>query len=114
VPRGQLKHHLDRIQQLRWSRLPQETRDIVLAAFTGRLQNPVGLASQFANTATYYRDRHKRSPREAQWREFTKAFAKGKKWTWLDLPQLQQFKSNVFFVDDRVADLAADTVKVLR
>jgi hypothetical protein len=113
VPRGQLKHHLDRIQQLRWSRLPQATRDIVLAAFTGRLRSPVGLASQFANTATYFRDAHKQKPSEAEWRQFTLAFARQRKWTWVDTPGLKQFQSNVFFVDNRVRDLPTDTVKVV-
>ena len=113
VPRGQLKHHLDRIQQLRWSRLPQGTRDIVLAAFSGTLRSPVGLASEFANTATYYYDAHKRRPDQAAWREFTLAFARKKNWTWLDSTSLRQFQSNAFFVDNRVKDLPADTVRVV-
>lgn len=113
IPRGQLKHHLDRIQQLRWSRLPQGTRDIVLAAFSGRLQSPVGLASEFANTATYFRDAHKRRPSEAEWRQFTLAHARKKNWTWVDTPSLKQYQSNVFFVDNRAKDLPPDTVKIV-
>ena len=114
IPKGQLKRHLDHIQKLSWSRLPQATRAVVTAVLTGRVPSPIGLASEFANTATYYKQRHGRLPNDAEWLAFTRAHAQGKKWTWVgEIANLHQYRSNAFFVDNRAKGLPERTVRVV-
>jgi hypothetical protein len=114
IPKGQLKHHLERIQRLSWSKLPEATRTVVKNVFAGAVGSPVGLASEFANTATYFKDAHGRAPNEAEWLEFTRAHGRRKNWSWVgDVPKLRQFASNAFFIDDRVKDLPPETVRVV-
>jgi hypothetical protein len=115
VEKGQLAEHL-RLQQRPWNDPKLTTsRTLVEAAIDGRVPNPIGLASNFADTVAYYRQRYKKPPdwpsgrpwpSDEQWREFTNAHARSKGWVWIgprdDLPQ---YGKNSFFVDRRLADL---------
>jgi hypothetical protein len=112
VPKGQLQHHLD-LQQAPWSRLPQGARIVAEAALKGQLRNPIGLASEFGSTYVYFHDRHGRYPSDEEWRAFTEAYARGKKWVWAGpIPGLNQ-KRNALFIQAAVAKLAPDTVRVV-
>ena len=114
IPKGQLKHHRETIQKMTWSSLSQETRSLVERALNGRLKNPIGLASQFANTRTYFLQNNNRSPQNYdEWRNYTETFARSKKWTWIGpISGLDQVGQNAFFVDNRVKNLAPETVRV--
>ena len=58
IPRGQLKRHLD-IQRAPWTSVQPSARALAARALSGRLANPgIGLASEFASTKIYYRQRH--------------------------------------------------------
>src|SRR5207253_4924671 len=72
IPKGQLRKFLD-LQEKPWSQLPEGARNLVLAAMRGEVENPIGPATEFANTAVYYRDQHKRMPNEAEWSELTQS-----------------------------------------
>jgi hypothetical protein len=119
IPKGQLRRHLT-IQELDWKDITPCARRLAERALTGGVPNPIGLASQFANTATYWRDRHGRAPTREEWTTFTEAFArtpiKGKKgvWRWIgDVPGLDQYGKNAFFVEARDEKLPNDAVRLV-
>lgn len=120
VPRGQTARHLQ-IQRLPWGALPAGARALAAGALRGEIANPgIGNATEFANTATYFKDQHGKLPTVDQWRAFTVAFARSKRrgkhpgWTWIgDVPRLRQYSVNTFFVDNRVGDLPAGAVRVV-
>jgi hypothetical protein len=106
VEKGQLAEHLH-LQRRPWTD-PKlaDSRRLVEAAFTGRVNDPIGLASNFAETVAFYRQRHEEKPSPEQWREFTHAHARSKGWIWIgDRNDLAQYGKNSFFVDRRLADL---------
>jgi hypothetical protein len=116
VPRGQLGRFL-KLQGRPWPELPAAARALALRALTGGQANPgIGNASEFANTAVYFKDRHKRVPDEAEWRRFSTDYPRSaaKKWRWIgDVPGLVQYRRNTFYLDDRAGDLGAGAVRVL-
>jgi hypothetical protein len=112
IPRGRLEHHLD-LQKTPWSRLPQGARIVAGAALKGQLRNPIGLASEFGSTYVYFHDRHGRYPSDEEWRKFTEAYARTKKWVWAGpIPGLNQ-KRNALFIQAVLAKLPRDTVRVV-
>ena len=116
VPKGQLKRFLE-LQATPWADLPATARALALRALSGGQPNPgIGNASEFADTAVYFRDQNKRVPSEAEWRQFTINFPRnsGKKWSWIgDVPGLLQYRRNTFYLDDRARNLPAGAVRVL-
>jgi hypothetical protein len=114
IPKGQLKHHLDRIQKMTWSSLPEDTRSMIGRALQGALPNPIGLASEFANTKTYFIQNKKRPPQNyEEWRNYTDTYARSVKWTWIGpVSGLDQMRLNAFFLDNRVKNLPKGTVRV--
>jgi hypothetical protein len=112
IPRGQLSRFL-KLQRTPWNSLPAPARALAERALKGQVANPIGNASEFASTKVYFRDRNKRWPRDfAEWQRFTETFAAGKKWVWVGpITGLDQMK-NAFFVQQRVANLPAGTVRV--
>jgi len=114
IPKGQLKHHLDKIQKTTWSNLPQETRGLVERAIQGKLANPIGLATEFANTRTYFVQNNGRPPQTYdEWLNYTTAYARKKKWTWIgSMSGLDQVGQNAFFLDNRIKHLTTGTVRV--
>jgi len=113
IPRGQLQRHLD-LQARPWEQLPEAARRLALAAMSGRIPSPVGLASEFASTLIYYKQHHGgQEPTDQQWRDYTKRLASQKQWVWVgDRPGLNQRK-NAFFVDARAAALPEGSVRVV-
>jgi hypothetical protein len=116
IPKGQLGTFL-KLQRQPWSKLPAATRALAQRALSGALANPgIGNASEFADTAVYFRDRYGRRPTEAQWREFSIAFPgqAGKNWTWIgDIPGLVQYQNNTFYLDNRARALPPGAIRVL-
>lgn len=115
IPKGQLEHHLKKIQKMTWDNLRKETRNVVERALRGQLDNPIGIASEFANTYTYFKQNKGRLPKNYdEWRQYTEAFARSKRWTWIgEVTNLRQIKQNAFFIDNRVKHLPKDTVQVV-
>ena len=110
-PVGQLRQFL-RLQNQPWSALPEAARTLATKALTGRLPNPIGNATQFASTAVFFHDRHGRVPKDAEWLQFTREYAKKQRYHWIgQRPGLNQ-RHNAFFVEDRFAKLPAGAVRV--
>ncbi len=112
IPKGQLARFLE-LQRTPWSRLPASARSLAERAMKGLVPNPIGNASEFASTKVYFKDRHKRFPRDFdEWRGFTEAYARSKKWRWVGpLSGLNQM-SNAFFIDQRAVNLAPGSIRV--
>jgi hypothetical protein len=112
VPKGQLRQHLN-LQKTPWGSLPQGARIVAEAAIKGHLRNPIGLASEFGSTYVYFHDQYGRYPRDEEWRRYTEAYARGKKWVWVgSIPGLNQ-KENAMFIQAAVAKLPPGTVRVV-
>jgi len=112
VPRGQLRRHLE-LQRASGDQIPAAARALVRRLLTGQIANPIGNATEFANTAVYFHDRNHRTPTEDEWRRFTIDFARSKKWTWIGpVHGLDQIRSNAFFVDNRVANFSPNAVRI--
>jgi Penicillin-insensitive murein endopeptidase len=112
IPKGQLRNFLN-LQKRPWEKLPTAARELALNALTGKVPNPIGNVSEFGSTYVYFRDRHRRNPDDKEWREFTVAYARQKKWQWIGPVSGLNQKKNAFFVQLRVAALPRDTVRVL-
>jgi hypothetical protein len=128
VPRGQLRRHLE-LQRKPWDKLSPGARQAAEAVLKGTVPNPIGLATEFANTATYFKRQFKRAPSMAEWREYNRSFGQkqpdSRGWIWIgDHPQLRQYQTNTFFVRTRsvagdptrtaIADLPPDTVRLVK
>jgi Penicillin-insensitive murein endopeptidase len=111
IPMGQLRNFL-LLQDTPWPRLPAPARTLAETALAGRLPNLIGNATEFDNTRVYFRDQHGRLPSDAEWRQYTEAFAKSRGLIWIGLrPDLDQ-RRNAFFIKQRLANLPRDAVQV--
>jgi V8-like Glu-specific endopeptidase len=114
VPRGQLGRFL-RLQAKPWSSLPGAARGLAERALRGQVPNPIGNASEFEDTAVYFRQAHGRLPTMDEWRAYNAKMGRLKKRTWIgDVPGLRQYHKNAFFVDNRVANLPQGTVVITK
>ncbi len=112
VPKGQLVRHL-RIQRAPWHAVKASARQLATRALTGQLPNPgIGLASEFASTMVYFRQRHRRRASTQEWLDYTIRFARSKSWTFIgDIGGIDP-KKNAFFVQNRVLTLPDDAVQI--
>lgn len=116
IPRGQLRRHLD-IQASPWTSLPGSARSVAARAVRGALPNPIGNATEFASTRTYFVRRHGREPSLSEWRSFTEQHARNKGFTWIGgsglLTEQHQMRKNTFFVRDTIRHLPPNAVVVV-
>ncbi len=112
IPRGQLRRHLE-IQAAPWNEIRETARELATRALSGGLPNPgIGLASQFASTRIYFRQRHHRNPNPQEWREYTERLAARRGWRWVgEVPGIDQMR-NAFFLDLRSAGLPRNVVRI--
>ena len=120
IPKGQLQHHLD-LQRTRWSDLPATVRSLAERLLKGAVPNPVGLASEFANTLTFLRQDIRKAGRDPQsitpqeWQDYTRDYARRQKRVWIgERSGLDQMHKNAFFIDVRSTGLPADAVRIVR
>jgi murein DD-endopeptidase MepM/ murein hydrolase activator NlpD len=123
IPKGLLRRH-KMLQEMRWSELAQESRNLAVRALKGLISNPIGNATEFASTLVYFRQAYKREPTDDEWRKYTEDFARKKNWKWIgSIANLDQ-KDNAFFIQKRrlmpgdknsplLTDLTFDIVKVI-
>lgn len=119
IPKGQLQHHLD-LQRAGWSELPVTVRSLAERLLKGAVPNPIGLASEFANTLTFLREVVRKAGRDPksitpqEWRDYTRAYARRQKREWIgDRPGLDQMHKNAFFIDIRSVGLPGDAVRIV-
>jgi len=114
IPRGQLQRFIS-LQQTPWEKLPLAARTLAERALRGEIPNPgIGIASEFDNTATYYKQNIGRSPTYEEWRQYTEELGRKKKWTWIgEVPHLRQMDVNAFFIVNKVKHLNADVVRII-
>jgi hypothetical protein len=111
IPVGQLRRFL-RLQETPFEQLPVGARALATAALTGQVANPVGVASEFANMRVFFRDRYGRKPTDEEWNRFTVDFARKRRLVWIGQRKGLDQRGNAFLVQQRLAALPADTVRV--
>ena len=106
MPKGQLRRFIA-LQKTGWNSLDEGVRRVAASVLWGVVPNIAGLATDFADTGVYWRDRHPRDkgPTRTQWLEFTKAFAAQKKLIWAsDTAPYDQYHRNVLFIQAKFRD----------
>lgn len=114
VPMGQLRSFL-KLQATAWDALPVEARRLALATLRGEIPNPVGNATEVADTTVYFRRAHGRTPTRAEWETYTRAFAAGKGWDWR--PQqvaYDQYRANALFVTTKARRFPEGATRIQR
>ena len=118
VEKVQLKKHID-LQKKSWNRIGSDVRGLVEYILNGKIGNPgIGIATEFASTKAFYRNKHGHSPNFQQWRKYTINYAekrckrdiKGCAWVG-DVPGIDQMK-NAFFIDNRFRNVPASAVTI--
>jgi N-acetyl-anhydromuramyl-L-alanine amidase AmpD len=100
IARGQLGRFL-KLQQRPWTSLSAASRQLATRAMQGAIPNQIGAASEFGNTAVYFKDKHGKAPTRAQWEQFTRDYARSKGWRWLEQAPYDQYRRNVLFVNGK-------------
>jgi murein DD-endopeptidase MepM/ murein hydrolase activator NlpD len=112
IPKGQLVRHLQ-IQAAPWSAIKESARRLAMRAMRGELPNPgIGLASEFASTFVFFRQRYGRKPNRSEWLAYTQRLAQAKKWAFVGDVQGIDPTKNAFFVQNSVRGLPPDAVRV--
>jgi hypothetical protein len=112
IPKGQLVRHLQ-IQAAPWSAIKESARRLAVRAMRGELPNPgIGLASEFASTYVFFRQRYGRNPSRPEWLAYTQRLAQAKKWSFVGDVQGIDPTKNAFFVQNSVRSLPSDAVRV--
>lgn len=113
VPMGQLKSFLA-LQATPWARLPEAARRLALQTLTGQIPNPVGNATEVADTKVYFQRANRRAPTRAEWEDYTRRFAAGKNWDWR--PQqvpYDQFGHNALFVTTQARSFPEGATRIV-
>jgi hypothetical protein len=117
IPMGQLKNHL-KLQRIPWEEMSDGSRQLATRALAGDVPNPIGNASDFANTTEYYRRKHnRRSPTRSEWEAFTRDWAPRQQRKLLWKPELvpyDQFEKNAIFIDVRAKDFPPNVTRIER
>lgn len=89
-------------------------RTVATRALKGDLPNPgIGLASEFASTRIFFRQRHGREPTDQEFQDYTRALARQKNWEFIgDVPHINSHE-NAFFLDNRARGLPPEAVRVV-
>jgi hypothetical protein len=117
IQKVQYKKHV-LLQQMEWEDIHVNIRKMVLSILQGEIANPgIGMATEFAGTHIYYKQKHNTRPNEEQWRAYTIDYAenrckKGMRGcTWIgDVEGLNQRSKNAFFIDNRFKDVPSDAI----
>ncbi len=119
IQKVQYQKHVD-LQKMKWAEIHPNIRDMVIKMLRGEISNPgIGIATEFASTRIYYKQKHGSFPTATQWRKYTIEYAenrckKGMKGcTWIgDRDNLNQMK-NAFFIDNRFINVPADAIRIV-
>jgi len=113
VRMGQLKSFL-KLQATPWERLPATARRLAAETLQGRIPNPVGNATEVADTKVYFRRENGRNPTRAEWEQYTRRFAQKKKWDWrpVQVPY-DQFGANALFVTTKARAFPEGATRIL-
>jgi hypothetical protein len=114
VRKGQLKTFL-KLQRTAWSSLKETSRRLAVQALSGYLDNPIGNASEFADSAVYFKRKYGRRPTRAEWEAYTREFAAKKKWVWSPgQAPYDEYGHNVLFVNGKAKDFPQNAAHLVR
>ena len=108
------------MQKKKWEDTHPAIRKMVINILRGEIPNPgIGIATEFASTRMYYKQKFRKEPSVEQWRNYTIDYAKNrckrkmKGCTWIrDRNNLNQMK-NAFFIDNRFKNVPPAAIKII-
>ncbi|MFK7774339.1 MAG: hypothetical protein AB8F94_19480 [Saprospiraceae bacterium] len=111
IPKLQSVKHL-KLRRKKWEDIHPKIQIMVIDILLGEIKNPgVGIATEFAGTHIYYKQKHKKKPNHEEWEEYTIQLAQKKKWTWVgEKTNLNQQTKNAFFIDNRFINVPEDAI----
>ena len=114
IRKGQLKTFL-KLQQTPWSSLKESSRRLATQALSGQIDNPIGNASEFADTAVYFKRKHGTKPTRAEWEAYTRGFAASKGWLWRPgSAPYDEFGHNVLFINGKAKNFPPNATNLVR
>jgi hypothetical protein len=114
VRKGQLKTFL-KLQQTPWRSLKESSRRLATQALSGQVDNLIGNASEFADTAVYFRRKHGRKPTRAEWEAYTREFAATKARLWRPgQAPYDEFEHNVLFINGKAKNFPPNATRLVR
>lgn len=119
IQKVQYKKHIN-LQKKSWGDIHPTIRSMVVNILRGKIPNPgIGIATEFASTRIYYKQKNGKFPDSEEWRNFTINYAKNrckrkiKGCTWIDhKSNLDQMK-NAFFIDNRFKKVPPSAIKII-
>lgn len=112
--KGQLKTFL-KLQQTPWTALKETSRRLAVQALSGQVENPIGNASEFGDTAVYYRRKHGVKPTREQWEKYTREYAAKKGWLWRPAQTpYDEYGNNVLFINGAATKFPPNATRIVR
>jgi len=119
IRKVQYQKHID-LQELNWEDIHINIRRMVIDILRGKIQNPeIGIATEFASTRIYYKQKYGKFPSDEQWEDYTVDYAKNKckkkikGCTWIGHKDNLYQKKNAFFIDNRFKNIPAGSIKII-
>jgi len=95
-----------------WSQLRPSSRRMAVRGLQGRLPNPIGNATDFANPYIYFRRRNGRAPSRSEWINYIASHTKNYlKWIG-PIEGIQQYRRNTFYINKRLLNVPTGVVDV--
>jgi len=118
IRKVQYQKHID-LQEMNWGDVHINIRKMVIAILRGEIPNPgIGIATEFASTRIYYKQKYGSFPTDEQWEDYTIEYAKNKckkkikGCTWIGYKDNLYQKKNAFFIDNRFKNVPTESIKI--
>jgi hypothetical protein len=112
--KGQLKTFL-KLQQTPWSSLKESSRRLAVEALSGQIENPIGNASEFGDTAVYFKRKYGVKPTREQWEQYTREYVAKKGWSWRPAQTpYDEFENNVLFTNGAAIKFPPNVTRIVR
>ena len=118
VQKVQYQKHLN-LRVMEWEQIHSNIREMILDIVQGNIQNPgIGIATEFASTRIYYKQRHGKFPDYEQWVQYTMDYAenrckKGMRGcTWIGPKENLYQRKNAFFIDNRFVNVPENAIGI--
>ncbi len=118
IKKVQYKKHRE-IQEMNWTDIHINIRRMVIDILRGEISNPgIGIATEFASTRIYYKQKYGKFPTDEQWENYTIDYAKNKckkkikGCTWIGYKDNLYQKKNAFFIDNRFENVPMGSIQI--
>ncbi len=113
IPMGTTKRIYETLKTP-WNKLPVSARKLAFATLTGQIPNPIGNATDVADTKVYYARKFGQRPTREQWRQYTQNYADTNGFVWSeDSIPFDQFAKHALFTKAFAKDFPAGAARIL-